>query len=115
MLRAPQNSGINRNGPIRTQTDAIRGPREMDQQAAIEAVFSDPRIEGMNELYAVIAARMASGESFEEAYNRMIQGGGTTANTWIRFCVQCAGRFEEPPEEADFLTVLERFCSSRID
>ena len=87
----------------------------MDQQAAIEAVFSDPRIEGMNELYAVIAASMACGESFEEAYNRMIQDGGATANNWIRFCVQCAGRFEEPPEEAVFLTVLEGFCSSRID
>ena len=63
----------------------------------------------------MIAARMASGESFEEAYNRMIQDGGATANNWIRFCVQCAGRFEEPPEEAVFLTVLEGFCSSRID
>jgi hypothetical protein len=34
--------------------------------------------------------------------------------TWIRFCVQCATRFDDPPEESEFLAVLEEFSRQRI-
>lgn len=76
----------------------------------IRAVFADPQLDGMERLYEAISTRLADGDNFEQAYAAVVKAGGDAANTWIRFCVQCATRFEEPPLESDFLAVLEECC-----
>ncbi|MGB1621541.1 MAG: hypothetical protein ACPHAS_02625 [Synechococcus sp.] len=76
----------------------------------IRAVFADPQLDGMEHLYGAIGSRLTDGESFEQAYAAVVKAGGEAATTWIRFCVQCATRFDEPPLESDFLAVLEECC-----
>lgn len=82
--------------------------------AAIHAVFDDPQLEGMDQLYAAIAEELRNGADFGQAYSTVIEASGPTAITWIRFCVQCATRFDEPPIEADFLAVLESFSRRQL-
>ena len=76
-------------------------------KAAIRAVYDDPQVEGMASLYTAIGEKLQQGISFDDAYAQTIAAGGSVATTWIRFCVQCSTRFEEPPLEADFLAVLQ--------
>ena len=71
-----------------------------------------PQIDGMDRLYDAIGEMLLQGTEFENAYSLVIAAGGIQSTTWIRFCVQCATRFDEPPEESEFLSVLEEF--SRI-
>ena len=81
----------------------------MATKEEIRAVFADPQIDGMDELYQCIGEMLQDGAEFENAYSLVIVAGDTPANTWIRLCVQCATRFDDPPEESEFLTVLEEF------
>ena len=81
----------------------------MASREEIRAVFADPQLDGMDELYQCIREMLQDGADFENAYSLVIAAGGNPANTWIRFCVQCATRFDDPPEESEFLAVLEEF------
>ena len=81
----------------------------MASREEIRAVFSDPQLDGMDELNQCIGEMLQDGADFENAYSLVIAAGGNPANTWIRFCVQCATRFDDPPEESEFLAVLEEF------
>ncbi len=80
---------------------------------SIHAVYDDPQIEGMEDLYEAIAAKMRNRQSFNQAFGEVIASGGAAAQTWIRFCVQSSTRFQTPPEEVDFLAVLEQYCRLR--
>ena len=76
----------------------------------IRSVYLDPEVEGMDRLYAAIRKQLSTGMTFEKAYNHCMEAQGEAARIWITFCVQCAGRFKDPPEESMFLSVLEEFC-----
>ena len=80
----------------------------------IRAVFADPQLDGMDALYQCIGEMLQDGAEFENAYSFVIAAGDTPANTWIRFCVQCATRFDDPPEESEFLAVLEEFSRRHV-
>ena len=80
----------------------------------IRAVFADPQLDGMNHLYDAIGAMLLDQADFERAYSLVIAAGDAPATTWIKFCVQCATRFDDPPEESEFLAVLEEFCRKHI-
>ena len=82
----------------------------MTMQQQIRAVYADPQIDGMEELYQAIGSELIEGSDFDEAYARVMERGGTPAQTWIRFCVQCASRLKEPPPETEFLAGLEECC-----
>ena len=84
----------------------------MATREEIRAVFADPQLEGMERLYGAIGEILLTGAAFEKAYSLVIAAGDVQSTTWIQFCVQCATRFDEPPEESEFLAVLEEF--SRI-
>ena len=81
----------------------------MATKEEIRAVFADPQIDGMDALYQCIVEMLQDGDEFDNAYSLVIAAGDTPANSWIRFCVQCATRFDDPPEESEFLAVLEEF------
>ena len=81
----------------------------MATKEEIRAVFADPQLDGMDALYQSIGEMLQDGAEFDNAYSLVIAAGDTPANTWIRFCVQCATRFDDPPEESEFLAVLEEF------
>ena len=80
----------------------------------IRAAFADPQIDGMDRLYDAIGEMLLAGAEFENAYLLVIAAGDVQATTWIKFCVQCATRFEEPPEESEFLSVLEEFSRKHV-
>ena len=73
----------------------------------IHAVFANPKFNGMEALYEAIGKMINDSDEFDRAYSLVIEAGSEPANTWIRFCVQCAPRFDAPPEESEFLAVLE--------
>ena len=73
-------------------------------------MYDDPQVEGMELLYTAIGEQLQQGISFDNAYANTISAGGVAATTWIRFCVQCSTRFDEPPAEDDFLSVLHEMC-----
>ena len=81
----------------------------MATKEEIRAVFADPQIDGMDALYRCIGEMLQDGAEFDNAYSLVTASGDAPANTWIRFCVQCATRFYDPPEESEFLAVLEEF------
>ena len=62
----------------------------------IRAVFADPQLDGMDHLYDAIGEMLLTGAEFENAYSLVIAAGDVQATTWIRFCVQCATRFDDP-------------------
>ena len=80
----------------------------------IRAVFADPELDGMNCLYDAIGAMLKDGSEFGTSYSLVIATGDAPANTWIKFCVQCATRFDDPPEESEFLAVLEECCRKHV-
>ena len=80
----------------------------------IRAVFADPDLDGLNCLYAAIGALLQDGSECETSYSLVIAAGDAPANTWIKFCVQCATRFDDPPEESEFLAVLEECCRKHV-
>ena len=80
----------------------------------IRVVFADPQIDGMEHLYEAIGQMLLAGAEFENAYSFVIGAGDVQATTWIRFCVQCATRFNDPPEESEFLAVLEEFSRKHL-
>jgi hypothetical protein len=84
----------------------------MATREEIRAVFADPQLDGMERLYGAIGEILLTGAAFENAYSLVIAAGDVQSTTWIQFCVQCATHFDEPPEESEFLAVLEE--SSRI-
>jgi len=73
-----------------------------------------PQIDGMDRLYDAIGEMLLEGAEFENAYSLVIAAGGIQSTTWIRFCVQSATRFDEPPEESEFLSVLEEFSRKHV-
>ena len=86
----------------------------MASKEEIRAVFADPQNGGMEVLYQCIGELLKDGSDFENAYSLIIAAGDTPANTWIRLCVQCATRFDDPPEESEFLAVLDEFCRQHV-
>ena len=80
----------------------------------IRTVLADPQIDGMERLYGVIGEMLLTGAEFENAYSLVIGAGDVQATTWIKFCVQCATRFDDPPEESEFLAVLEEFSRTHV-
>ena len=81
----------------------------MPSRDEIRAVYDDPQVNGMDDLYEAIGRAINDGADFDRAYQLVVATGGPAAKTWIRFCVQCSTRFDEPPEESEFLAVLEEF------
>ena len=86
----------------------------MANKEEIRAAFADPQLDGMDRLYEAIGEMLQDGAEFENAYSLVIAAGDVQATTWIRFCVQCATRFDDPPEESEFLAVLEEFSRQHI-
>jgi len=80
----------------------------------IRAVFADPQMDGMDALYKAIGWFLKDGADFDRAYQLVIEASGVEAATWITFCVQCAMRFDDPPEESKFLSVLEQMTRDHI-
>ena len=80
----------------------------------IRAVFADPQLDGMNRLYDAIGVMLLDHADFENAYSLVIAAGDEPATTWIKFCVQCATRFDDPPEESEFLAVFEECCRKHV-
>ena len=80
----------------------------------IRAVFADPQLDGMNRIYDAIGVMLQDGAEFENAYSLVIADGDVPATTWIKFCVQCSTRFDDPPEESEFLAVLEECCRKHV-
>ena len=72
-------------------------------------MYDDPQVNGMDGLYEAIGRAINDGADFDRAYRLVVAAGGPEAKTWISFCVQCSMRFDEPPEESEFLSVLEEF------
>ena len=72
----------------------------MATREKIRAVFADPQLDGMERLYAAIGEMLLTGAEFENAYSLVLAAGDVHAPTWIKFCVQCATRFDDPPEES---------------
>ena len=85
----------------------------MATKEEIRSVFADPQLDGMEALYEAIGAILNDGAEFDRAYSLVIEAGSEPAKTWIQFCVQCATRFDDPPEESEFLAVLEECCRKR--
>ena len=86
----------------------------MNDLQSIQAVYANPQVDGMDDLYQAIASKMSPHQNFEQAYAEVIAAGGTAAQTWIRFCLHCSRRFETQPKEEDFLAVLEQHCRQRM-
>ncbi len=78
----------------------------------IRPVFAGPQLNGMKRLYDAIGEMFLIGAEFENTYSLVIEAGDVQATTWIRFCVECATRFDEPPEETEFLELLLHALSS---
>ena len=69
----------------------------------------------MDRLYDAIGEMLLEGAEFENAYSLVIAAGGIQSTTWVRFCVQSATRFDEPPEESEFLSVLVEFSRNTLE
>ena len=81
----------------------------MPTRDEIRSVYADPQVDGMDGLYEAIGLAIKDGADFDRAYQLVIAASGKESKAWISFCVQCSMRFEEPPEESEFLSVLEEF------
>lgn len=79
----------------------------MASRDSFRAVFSDPLLVGMDGFYQAIGEMLKNGVDFDRAYSLVVQSDTNASTTWIRFCVQSASRFSEPPKESEFLAVLE--------
>ena len=86
----------------------------MESRDSIRAVFADPQLEGMEDLYQAIGAMLKDGVGFERAYELVLQPGANSSMTWVRFCVQSANGFDDPAEESKFLAVLEEFFKQHV-
>ena len=80
----------------------------------IRAVFADPQLDGIDRLYDAIGEILLTGAEFENAYSLVIAAGDVQSTTWIQFCVQCAIRFDDLPEESEFLAELEEFSWKHV-
>lgn len=82
----------------------------------IRAIFADPRVDGLEQLYdAINAARDLTKDSdFEACYDIVMSAGGREAETWIAFTVQTASRFsiDQQPDPDLFLQVLKDCCDA---
>ena len=87
----------------------------MPTRDEIRAVFADPKVEGMDGLYEAIGLSLKDGAYFDRAYQLVIAASGKEARAWISFCVQCSMRFEGPPEESEFLSILEEVAWKHIE
>ena len=72
----------------------------MASRESIRAVYADPQVDGMKHLYHTIGAMLKEGVDFDRAY---------------ALVVKSASRFTQPPEESEFLAVLEEFCRQEVD
>ena len=86
----------------------------MATRKGIRAVFADPLLDGMESLYDAIGERLLTGAEFENAYSLVIAAGDVQATTWIKLCVQCATRYDDPQEESEFLSVLEEIRQKHV-
>ena len=86
----------------------------METRDSIRAVYADPQLEGMEDLYQAIGSMLRDGVGFDRAYELVLQSGANSSKTWVRFCVQSANRFDDPPKESEFLAVLEEFCRQHL-
>ena len=86
----------------------------MATREEIRAAFADPQLDGMEALYEAIGAMLKDGAEYDRAYSLVVTAGSEPAKSWIMFCVQCATRFDDPPEESEFLAVLEEFCRQHV-
>ena len=102
------------NGLICLRCEPSQRFKSMATRDEIRAVFADPQLDGMDCLYDAIGAMLQDGSEFQPAYALVVSAGDAPATTWIRFCVQCATRFDDPPEESEFLAVLEEFSRKRV-
>ena len=87
----------------------------MPSRDEIRAIYADPQVDGMESLYAAIGLAVSNGADFDRAYQLVIHASGPEAKAWISFCVKCSSRFEEPPDESEFLSVLEEFTRPFIN
>ena len=86
----------------------------MASRDEICAVFADPKVDGMDALYKAIGYSLKDGADFDRAYQLVIKASGVEAATRITFCVQCATRFDDPPEATEFLYVLEQMSREHM-
>lgn len=85
------------------------------ERQSIQAVYADPQVDGMEDLYQAIASKMSLQQNFAQAYAEVIASGDKAAKTWIRFCVKSSSRFQTQPKEEDFLAVLEQHCRQSME
>lgn len=80
----------------------------------IRSIFANSTVVGMDKLYAAInnCRMQIPTNTFQDAYNNVMELGGAEAKTWIAFTVQAAMIFdiENMPSEELFMKVLEEFC-----
>jgi len=105
---------MGRNGLICLRGEPSQRLESMSTRDEIRAVFADPQLDGMDCLYGAIGSMLQDGSEFQPAYSFVVSAGDSPATTWIRFCVQCATRFDDPPEESEFLAVLEEFSRKHV-
>ena len=86
----------------------------MPTKDEIRAVYADPQVDGMDGLYEAIGLAIKDGADFDRAYQLVIEASGVEAAPWITFCVQCATRFDDTPEESEFLSVLEQMTREHM-
>ena len=86
----------------------------MASRDEICAIFADPKVDGMDALYKAIGWFLKDGADFDRAYQLVIEASGVEAAMWITFCVQCATRFDDTPEESEFLSVLEQMTREHM-
>jgi hypothetical protein len=86
----------------------------MATREGICAVFADPQLDGMERLYEAIGEMLLEGTEFENAYLLVIAVVDVQVTIWIRFCLQFANRFGDPPEESEFLAVLEKISQKHV-
>ena len=66
--------------------------------------LADPQLDGMERLCGAIGELLLTGAAFENDYSLVIAAGN----------VQCATRFNEPPEESEFPAVFEEFSRKHV-
>ena len=86
----------------------------MPTRDEIRSVYADPQVDGMDSLYEAIGLALKNGTDFDRAYQFVIAARSSEAKAWISFCVRCSTRFGEPPEESEFLSVLEEFSRQHM-
>ena len=89
----------------------------MAELDVVRAVFRDPLVADLDILYDAInlSRDQCPQPNFLQAYNQVMEHGGSPALAWISFTVKTATRFalDQQPDPNIFLQVLEEFCDQR--